>query len=1741
MLERIQGNTPIKKKLYIEDANGKWVDFTSYLLSMPAIKSALENSFNNFYTSANNVWVKNKDGFWDQPLPTNMETIDGDTADWTSGNTLSVTSLVRKGVPAKVQLVHEFHLPNGGVKEEVIGTFYVNDLTTSLMSDKAQIILKSPHMLMQKAKAEDVKNGNFWYQYMPTWYLIKLLITKVFGTTNEVTGVTTIPDTYFIPQEYFVNYNFSESVYSLLGRPPVLVDTDGDGDADGISNEGGTCQTVLYKNSYVYMGIDNVLWKFNPATLIYEKEYTFYDNTWVITNITNLGSSPNRIGISLRQLTLPEQSQVSPGLPSFYNMIQVNAHHFKIAKTYFINYDIDLQRTIGSHKLVYAYDSIFCHKDVYSNIGRAAQFNPSITAAGNFKQYDSEPLIIPFTQRVISVVGVNSSIIPIGGGWASPALIHEIFKNKRTLDNLNFGNLSINEYSWKYDTANAINLATGITSHNFELLPGVYSHEVSYWDYPGQEPHNINKAHTRHFMKYTLGQKGNDRVLYNGSDTWMVNTAINKNNYSFWYYGISPTGKYLSANIISPAWSGPVTNYDYSLYLTKNFGTTHILHNFRKDFPMHSMAVCPIYNEDYVLLVVKQESLPSVIYDNPQNNKCKKTTECLLLKLYLDPHPGTGGNYIDTLSTDAMNNKDATYWNGILQDTSPGVSSDVTFQGTDSTSKSRRWYALTHSSNLSYILSATKSGTTYTIEWDGTSYIGSIAEITAESDFPYPKNDYRNVAISELAEELIETNIFEILDIVQISSTMLAISCFNKNSPNSTTLAPYSIQIVTFPFTFSASANYLFSPTSSSVIASKSFYHQPIQLTSPLSESQDTVNEMLFFNLNGEGLTYRWTVLEGFKVLSQNQAISQGDQFVNSNITIGDISDIDKPQLFGITAPSDFALSQMKIRIGEYNLYALRGQLYAITELADFKGMNCLDAVTKLSESMFFTFGVDKYANIKIIKREFPSTPAETLTEHEKIYKDIKINYGLKDIYNEVSVIPYEAILNLPSYNITTMLRGEDETLNLGIDLQQYDNKNKTIKLICTEAGYLAEDATDFELEYTFILKKDVQNFADNIVIDYTEAEDIAYPLPLGGIITYTVKRSTFSEHGGGLASAEETTKEFYYTSKSYTDVAGTNYVKLISTANRIIMKGVSGSAISTAFPNIDHEVALITGTRVGLVGDVNAPLFKMIMTDNPVEVQTVRLTLLTDTTIYISSVFGGNLTDEGIKIGWYVSVLDENTDRTVYKQIVDVDELNNSISVKSTFGFEISPKTTLQIFPYITSSGTNDISIDIKDYDDTTQKITVTNANILNRDMIVRFHNDSEDILLPKKYRIINFEKEKGNIKYIWLDKDASLSALPKDLFFGGSAYYTLPNFDQRAVIISTDDWYIEIQFYYKSVGTGYQTLFCKTDNAGTSQAIYLNITDAHIVQYKFGDIGSLETISSAPISDNAWHTVKINKNWSVGYGLYVDGIHVGTKPSTTTWALMPTNVLGADYISGIYAHELVDGFMIRSMQGKYKLGDMYHNYANLLIAKPGQTVETITNTASLGGLIIQSDVSKQAILQGGYSLRCYFSPMVLDKFYPIANTNVAIKFHTSYPSYPEQRMIQVGESISIECKGLELKQASYLKQTEVSTRSIVKYGRKQYPTYSNNKFLNKYSAKAKARSLLIEFAFPKLSAAIPGLTMYNIDFFVENIIFILEIQNSRKFLTMPAFKEQFYIKSILRKGKSCDVEVKATQSYEN
>ena len=57
----------------------------------------------------------------------------------------------------------------------------------------------------------------------------------------------------------------------------------------------------------------------------------------------------------------------------------------------------------------------------------------------------------------------------------------------------------------------------------------------------------------------------------------------------------------------------------------------------------------------------------------------------------------------------------------------------------------------------------------------------------------------------------------------------------------------------------------------------------------------------------------------------------------------------------------------------------------------------------------------------------------------------------------------------------------------------------------------------------------------------------------------------------------------------------------------------------------------------------------------------------------------------------------------------------------------------------------------------------------------------------------------------------------------------------------------------------------------------------------------------------------------------------------------------------------------------------------------------------------------------------------------------------------------------------------------------------------------------------------------------MQNIDFFVDNIIFILEIQNSRKFLTMPAFKEQFYIKSILRRGKFCDVEVKATKAYEN
>jgi len=1556
MDEKYKGAIGLRKKLYIEDFNGKWVDFTNWLIGFPFVTYAMENIFGNFYASANNCIVKNSDGFWNKPFPDDMVTLDNQTAVWSEDSYFSIINLLRRERPSKVQFVIEKTYPDGTRLDEVLGTFFVKNLEVDL-GHTANLVLTTAQQLLMNAKAEDVKNGNFWYQYAPVWFLIREVLKKAFGSVGN-SGSIELPASFVIPSNAYANVEFEKSVYSLLGRQPNLMDSDNNGVFDNFYKAKGICRAVKWDsvNEFLYLGIDDKLWKMNVDTSICDIVYDFNLNTaeyeWNIVRIDKFG---RKLYITLREYINNDEYNIDKRVGDYWSASNENSDtqyfkgSFRKCKVKYAIHDLDRNTTYLASTQE-EYDTLFIHRHFIHHLGNINDSDDKFTI------YLNEPVFLPFSQRIIFYsdqlpsTKLDEIIIKTLKGFSNQFQPDErhtlsVLYVYKHINSVGDGNQdSYKEYTPLLDPyiARSINLDLNEGIFSFRFFGG-----INYDYYPAVSEAGFHRDNFFYIptLKYALGNSGLHKILKSGSNLYKIYFKPSVKLYNTFYYRLN--GNFLHINqpnaLIENAVDSIYTEKPQIKYPTLNLVIENIdgysdetlslytFENFRGFFDLHPLAICQVKDADYFYLVCRQTADFNQIYPTEILNSLFGHNHCMILKVFYDPY--SNNEYV--LGSDSENNKNSTYWKDKYSAVYPGVTGTVRFmldtgETTGGTNK-LSWFIPVATSTL-----LTVKGTLFkAYDTAGESYIemildGSlhnattIDEISTQELNPFPIGDFRKDTgvvskLHKVAEQMFRSYNFDILDMVQIKDDIFALSFFNKRALNALK-AKFGVLIFDMSKLngFDNDVDTLLSETSPAYIACKLVNSLPKNLTSLLSDQEDDSVEVLYFTLEGDGLTYSWKADEGFKAQAYNLPFDFSDLHTSANLTILDTSNTDTPRIFGSTAPNVDKLYLSSEKNGKYSLWALYNKVYAIVELADFSGMSCMDAIIKLTDALFVTFGIDKFGNVKIISRTESTTVTKSITESDKIYKNIKPNSGLDEIYNKISVIPYESKLQLPSYEITTLIRDTDTELKLSLDIFQSDPKNKTVRLICEKSGYIGEDSSDSTLRWDFLVKSNTDN---SVVLNYTQDQDASFTIPSAGELAYSYVRTSNLSNQSAIVRAMDYANPklgvFKYDSKEYSlESDGVYYVKLTSSINKFQGTGI-----------VNNEVTL--------TGDTDAPIFKLYISEDPIETKNIQEIGVSDVLIYLGSVFGGTQSENGVKPGYYLAVTDENSSHTIYRKITDVDVTNNTVTLESALGLVIPIKTSINILPHLASSDDEGIEISAIN----TNEITLVGArDLVCPGMVIKFYDLDTDTFIDKFYRIITCDKD----------------------------------------------------------------------------------TDGNVLSIKVHS------------------TISLTKD---------------------------------------YSH---------------------------------------------------------------YEIKYYIAPQTLNTYYKLSNTNIQIKINAEFPSYPEQRSFQKGETITITCEGLKLEQANGMTQTVQNLRSIAKFGEKEYPVISDNQFLNIYLAKAKALAMLSLFAYPRLRAVIEQLTVSDIDFFDGDDLYLLQVQNSKIFNSFPEYKETFYLTKITKKGRFVDVEGRAINGYE-
>jgi len=1528
-----QGNTATKKKIYIQDANNAWVDFSDRLYTFPAIKSSMDKAFNSFGATTNSITLKNDDGFWDSPFPA-MTTLEGNVAVWGDGN-YAIAQLTANGKHSKIQLIEEYDLGHRNIHDKIIATLYIEDLQTSL-SNKATLYLISPQKLLIKEKVDDIKQGNFWYQYAPCWFLLEKILQKVFGTI--VDGKITLPDTFEIPKDIFTNISFPTTKYSTLGQPPSMIDVDNDGRFDGFANEGGVAQSIVYNpdNGLFYVGVAEKLWEFNSETLIYRQMAAIPNSSVARQYEVNINSLEDWKSVKNNIVNMIYNNG------KIYISTTTNETHGNSLQASDSNYVFTLEgrilnRLTSNENKVNTKYLYMLMEDVVTGWVDSSKDSLVDFIYGDYASY-IEPAILPFKQKVKIIT--EREIFPL--------------KHHTSIKDLRSENGAATAQQWHVLDSMNLNDPKVLGKGAYSFFIKGFSQNDYYEEQQIPESEGYKIYPKDNYLMYSGGQEGIDKIYLNDSNYYTVE-FLRERMYAAGHLHSAEYFATLGDDRNAALPNGVLLPYvNFNLEIVRRslatspptIANTAIFKKFQTAFPLNALCMETIPTTEHAFLCVKEQAPHHFEWaTTPPGVESDALCRMIIITLdqSLDPLPNENSY---TLTADTSNNKDKAYWDLEATTVNPTglFTSKVPWQTTGTltdTNVVNRWFKFSGSDEVVFAggvdgvdLLTKYIDLRHTVYEDVAQNTVSLYEVTdlgkntivnSRDNFMYPSGDHTSDTLTEVARTYYDFYYFDILDIKYFGSpNKYIITFFNRRAITSRpAIALFGIQIVTLDPNFEPSADLTnsiesneFPFSGSMVIAEKLFYDRVRNIK--------ISDEKIFFTIDNQGFTYAWDSTNKFQKLGA--AVSDNRDLNTSSLAVLDDAVETNPnqlQVYGLSSPEvELKFSPVKSNIGKYIMWGLHKKLYSIVELADFSGMTAMSALTMLVDAMFYTMGFDKLGNIKII-REVAATEETTLQVSK--FKDLKVRYNLKNIFNSISVIPFITKLGDINWNLNTAIRDQDTEIKLTLDINVYNNKPQDLKLFCVDSGYIGEFAEDFLLEYDMKAQASTERGSNVLKLTYTEAEDLSFPLPESGVAVFDF-RYVVSRYGNTrdrntfFAPPRFVTQRFKYYKKEYIEIGGISYVALVSKSDR-----VQGTDIPDS---------------IKLEGMVTCPLFSFTITESPVIVHTVDHTLSTSDTIYVASVFGGDTTIDGIKVSSFLRLANSETNENTFKRIIAVDPTLNTIQLESAVEFGIPPGTDLTVLGRKGNTADSDNYIDFDTDNITDNTIAVTNANYLVPEMVIKFYDSSLDIILEERY-----------------------------------------------TIMSTDI------------------------NEDTNNV-------------------ELLTLNSVP---------------------------------------------------------------------------------DLPAGEPTR-----------------------------YKIVYYFAPNILNTFYPVSNTGITLRVNAQWPSYIEQRSISAGESIEVEIGGLTLASEPKLKQSVISLPSIEKYGKREYPAYSSNKFIGSSLALAKALYLLSYFEYPKLAISIVGMLNTDLDFFVGNKLMLLEIYSERKFPFLPEHKETIRMKSITEKGKYVDVEGIAIEPYE-
>lgn len=268
------GNNRFELKCYIEDTNGRWVDFSDksrrygldVLKSVGAITNTVETELGNAVSTIQNVIFDNSSGVFNRPFSSSLKAVDGSTASFDTsygkkkpvlkGRKLKLSVLIR--VPNDVwdTVVDRGSLDT--VQEEPLGVFIIDRVTPSVGKKEATARVTSLDGKLQEKDCAKVRNGYSWYTNRSVSFLMEKILESEFGT---------LPAAYNIDKSPYMATLDGSLFVSNLGRPPLW---DGTNWIDASDYARVLCVANVNSTGLrLYLGIGTELWSYNWSTGAY--------------------------------------------------------------------------------------------------------------------------------------------------------------------------------------------------------------------------------------------------------------------------------------------------------------------------------------------------------------------------------------------------------------------------------------------------------------------------------------------------------------------------------------------------------------------------------------------------------------------------------------------------------------------------------------------------------------------------------------------------------------------------------------------------------------------------------------------------------------------------------------------------------------------------------------------------------------------------------------------------------------------------------------------------------------------------------------------------------------------------------------------------------------------------------------------------------------------------------------------------------------------------------------------------------------------------------------------------------------------------------------------------------------------------------------------------------------------------------------------------------------------------------